>query len=742
MGFILGGQTCVDPKKLYAHCVKARLRTDHWYGVANSFINPLGLAPGTGKVLMSLASVIKLGVGLNPSIGISAPLLNAGVKGLGNNLSKSFPLTITDDQDGSVNIAKVYIVGHEMAVTPGADGDPNTTYLLEIADPRFFDWHRGFPKTKYYNLRTDADGTYINVTTQNGAGTPWTWQQMITDLWPLGQHAAPTLPFTPDGVPESFWFQNVSPFNAIENVLTRLCCAIRYNGASDTFEIVQKGDTKSANAKTALNPENLYLGNKKLYRRYDNVPVTPNVASFPSGLDVTFRVRAPYVDGTQPYTGINSDLTKPPTSTVPSVIITVDMQTLEDDLSALWDGISPGANPVFTNPTALTSRAAERSQHWLNKRIYHDTGEYREYVGIADLTPTLGCYYRAVGWEDRGRGYITSLAAGSNADRSVEDWKRHEYTDPVGVGGPVWGAPLIIWGPTSTPCCCGPVASNTATAGPTPPPSANSGMMQTLVATQFPPSGDMQTLIGTPIPPDGPPSTISPPAACGPNSHTVILNNGDISCAPNVQGSGGNQTDLPPNFGRNALSQMQGNFVGFQGGTWTFPAEVVGFQTLTNGDILVYDSTNPTGFSVISAGTSGQVVTSNGPGSLPTYQAASSGIAVVAHLDTVGLTTAQAPYLTYTPGADGIYELAATLVITGSGQTVTTNVAWTDPSGNTHSVSAPGINGTSALSVPGAYPLAASTINAKGGTAINITTALGAGIGVTYDLYASIIKIR
>lgn len=416
MGFTLASKyPADDPAPLFRFCLQHGLPTAHFHLRANSWSNPLTV-PGTGTLILPRDTLDSLDL--------------AG--------GDTFRTLTISDGGNTLKIAKVLIVGHELAATPGYAGDALTQYVVQIADPRWLVWDRGTPVTKSYNLRTDADGSYVTSTLN--AGVAWTWQQILTDLWPssvLG--TAPTLPFTPDGTPECFWFQHAYPLNAVAFFLTRLCCGVKYDQVNDVYTIVRMGDTADASAAALTTLTSKYAGSLV----YDGYPVAPYLASLPATIRVQFRVRAPYTDGTPPYYTIDQTVT-PAAPTVNTAVL-----NLEDDLTALQTAGS------VTNAAALTTRAAERATHWTAKRVNHDTALHREYDGLFDATAAIGCYVAAARWADFGAGVRTSLAAGTNADRRVEDWQRPLMTGETIPGVGIWGAPLIVGGLGSPVCCDG-----------------------------------------------------------------------------------------------------------------------------------------------------------------------------------------------------------------------------------------------------------------------------------------------
>lgn len=388
--FFLDSQPCIDPATTLAECLRLKLPAD-FSRRANSFGMRLGGEPVVAHLLVRRRTLDALNL---------------------TNLDAYHTLTIQDEESGKLlRFPKLIFCDQIEAVTPGANGDPDTIYWLKLADKRWLHWDRGDRITEGYNLRGDTDTGYIASTT-NG-GTAWTWQQLLNELWPAsGFGTAPTLPFTPHGTPEGFWFYRESRMRAVDYLLTRLACALRYDPIDDTFDVVRLGSTTSDSYKAATKAS-ASLTTKRVY---DHYPLSPRTAMYPEKIRVQFRVKRPYADGTMPY--YTSDVTvSPAASTLGAGTIVM----LEDDLTALWDGAS------ITNSSTLTARAAERAADWIRKRQYHDTDELLEYRGLHDLREAVGSLWRECLWYDIGAGGRTRVQSGRVTDTQIEDWQRAEY---------------------------------------------------------------------------------------------------------------------------------------------------------------------------------------------------------------------------------------------------------------------------------------------------------------------------
>jgi hypothetical protein len=397
---------CLDAVALRAACIEAGLPYDS-FAAANSLACSTGCMPGRGWIVVNRDTLDDL----DPAD------------------SDSFRELVIGEGPLPLTLSKLLIVGHCECVVPGADDQPEAAYLVELADKRWLQWDRGTPISKAYNCRLDSDGTLVTSTLNSGVA--WTWQQILTDIWPssvLG--TAPTLPFTPDGTPGTFWWQGEYPLNCVHYLLTRLACTLVYDPIGDDFKIVRQGLQTDASsiAATGLIAIHKAAGD----RLHNRDPITGRTAAFPEKIRVEFRVKKPYTDGTLPYYKIDTTVATPAAATVAKGT----MLLLQDDMIALWDGAS------ITNAAGLTTRAAERVADWIRKRTYYDTDKLLVFDQIIDFTGALGANWKAVAWDYRD-GLKTELRASSVRDRSLEDWTRHETMDTVSTVCPTESATVV-----------------------------------------------------------------------------------------------------------------------------------------------------------------------------------------------------------------------------------------------------------------------------------------------------------
>jgi hypothetical protein len=386
MSVLFGGFPCLDPASL-STLAKAALRGRR----VNAYDCPLGGSPGYADLVVSRWLLDQLSLQLPQG-------------------SKFRELEFFDGNNPNLIFKNFVVTGHATALTSGMKGDEATAYLLRVADKRWLHWDRGEKINAAYNMRSRSDGAYYSGTLN--AGVAYTWAQLLTALWPSGMGTAPTLPFTPDGTPEGFWYAGMSKLQAVEDFLNRLSCKVKYNPMTSICTIVRLGTDATVDD---------FLAKYSSVRNWDDYPVTGRIASWPKTIRVQFRVRSPYSNGASPVYSIDQTVTTYPAVFQADNTIVV----LDDDLFAQNVGGS------ITNTSALTTRATERRTDWERKRRYFDTGETRVYVGSLNLVQALGGKWSRLLWSDDASGIKTTLTAGVNDDRDV--WQsRNDFPEVVG----------------------------------------------------------------------------------------------------------------------------------------------------------------------------------------------------------------------------------------------------------------------------------------------------------------------
>lgn len=397
--FTLGGYQCYDPRQLKRELDGLHVPTGAWFGMANCFQNPLGGKPGLGFLLMRRGDLDEL------------------EPGEGND---TFLELVVFDHQNEQTFPKILIVGSGECLSCGDPHAPNSIYMVPIADIRWLNYQRGETVADAYNVRSPDSGSYYEGTL-HGPNDPWTWQEMIDDLWPVPLGLAPTLPFTPHGTPENFWYHGISRLEAIDHVLTRLCCALKYDPIEDEFTIVRLGDEDS---QTATDGDTLITQwTDDGYLLWHDYPVTTRTTQLPETVRVEFVVKQTYCDGAAPYTTMDSTVTPTPGPVAAGTIV-----HLQDDLTARSD--NGGAD--LTNGSDMTTRGDERRDDFVRKRQFYDRDDVLTFSGALPLVDAVGSLYYAVTWFDVGgtryehSGAKTEIRSGRIYDDQfdVTKWKR------------------------------------------------------------------------------------------------------------------------------------------------------------------------------------------------------------------------------------------------------------------------------------------------------------------------------
>lgn len=415
MPFSLGGYPVLDPTQALRTMANAPqsapLPIATWADKANFYACTRGCAPGVGYMLVQQVNLDKI---LTDAAGDSYLELKAYI----SNKSATFP--------------KILVAGHAECLTPGMRDQAASIYLLPIADRRWLYWERGDTITEQYNVRSN-DGNYTPGGATPGylsgtlnAGTAWTWQLMVNDIWPSAAGTAPTLPFTPHGTPEGWEFDGITRFKALQIVLDRLACDLVYQPIADTFRIARLGDTAGAGATAWETFKTTYAP----VRIWDDIARVSETVRLPATVRVQFRIIPQIIVGGTPFWTV--DVSTGQSDPLQSGTYVL----LNDDLYALSTG--KGSLPITTASLALlTARAAERETDYVRVRTYEQIDDHRIYSGVIgdDAVNCLGEIIAGVSWEDRPRtesstdGMKTSMMTGREADHRFEDWQTTATTN-------------------------------------------------------------------------------------------------------------------------------------------------------------------------------------------------------------------------------------------------------------------------------------------------------------------------
>lgn len=385
MATLVDGAACVDPRLFYRSCVDGGIPAERWLGKANAFALEPGRGPGRGRVLLRKSDLDSLDPAADHALTFSGT-------------GRYDPITLL----------YCTILSAE-CVTPGSASDPDAVYLVEVVDRRHHLGRVPLPDGyKGYNVSA-ADGATFLTATKNGA-TTWTWQGVVDDLvTTLGEStAAFALPFTPDNQPENLSFDGVGAWEALNRVLDRIACTAAYDPTTDTFAVVRLGVSQDA-ALDAVAAGKTWDGYPSEYAR----------GWRPEKVRVRFLRRPQPTDGSSPY--YTADVTLATGAGVKSGTYVV----LDDDLTAL------GAAGTPTNSSFLNTRAQERADDWLRKRLYYERPVLTVWEDfLPDAAGLLAYAVNRIVFDDRGGPFQTAAAA--RPDGALEKFR------PLGDWPPWW----------------------------------------------------------------------------------------------------------------------------------------------------------------------------------------------------------------------------------------------------------------------------------------------------------------
>lgn len=200
-----------------------------WWGKVNSVACPRGRQYGEAHFLVSQDTL--------------------------DDLTLSAAMDITCEHENGTTTWAGYYVTRTQAVSRDTD---KPAHWITLADRRWL-----FEKVacqKRYNLRT-GDSSW--VTSSLNSGTPYTWQEVIDDLWALlpaaVAMAVPSLASAAASTPENLLFDGLSAWQAINRVATAIGCGICYDPLTETFTLPELKETQDDLAALKTANENRLL---------------------------------------------------------------------------------------------------------------------------------------------------------------------------------------------------------------------------------------------------------------------------------------------------------------------------------------------------------------------------------------------------------------------------------------------------------------------------------------------------
>lgn len=370
-----------------------------FFNKANSYVMPRGRHPGVGYVLMYFKDLKALE---------STDSLN----------KFQHSLTFFDDYRGGVEISNLAL-SRSYAVTGLNEREvDNAVYVAEFTDARSIAHYSAVDKV--YNVRTYQYLTIGNTpdffTHSLNGGSPWSWQEMVQDLWGLLPTAMGGIVFDaawPTAIPENFQFRGMNAWDAI-------CTILDYTGHTifpdlgGSFKIAPKGKLqgiaaieKNLQAKGYVRDPSWDFPSNR--RQFLGVPEKVTVyfhTAYHAFHNVTGDTLSRVV------TGKDAWLSKPlekreydsNTFFVDLVPVAGTNVALHDNLCAYYDEMGS-----LLNGTELTQRSKDVAEGFLMSKNYGALPSLHSvYLGYhPDIL--AGTEVEAVCWFERGRGSRTEI---------------------------------------------------------------------------------------------------------------------------------------------------------------------------------------------------------------------------------------------------------------------------------------------------------------------------------------------
>ncbi len=369
---------------------------------ANSLWVPAGRQAARGWLLMRYGDYLRLATS-------------------SDRFSTNLQLSIADVHTGTAMTFGGLAIVRGRCVSRGKALDPNSIVVIEVTDRRGVLENRWFSQgtNSTYNARSPAypqqfySGSLL-------AGAPFTWSQMIADLW--GQMTEdgpfPGLPVTPTGPPEEWNLPGVPAWPALCMMLDHIGCYVACdltNAAA--YTIVSGGATDAA----LVAKQQLYAG----LLEDDLEPTGPGSARIPGEIVVYFHRRNDQygTEETIRRDGLQWSMTPLFSVTVPAPPDSIGQGSagihhLWDDFTVRYDVDN---NPLAADVTTATTIASERAQQWFNV-AYHDTLGSMKQVYTGCLPFTTGSQVDGVCWRllaHQRKGWQTEIVRGEDGE-----WER------------------------------------------------------------------------------------------------------------------------------------------------------------------------------------------------------------------------------------------------------------------------------------------------------------------------------
>lgn len=220
----LGGQPIVSAATTIREFIEQGLDYSNWYRKANSYRCAVGPEPGYAWVLMQQDELKKLDSRQPQDL-----VLGIGAK--------------------SVTIKRLAFIQAQRLI-PGASLDPDALYLVQLADVRWF-LKRTYIEKNYNIRQTCGTEDWANATTKDLAGTPWTFLEIVEDLYSKfstfggfftnAAYSADKVHGSLPTPPENLRFEGISAWDALAMLCQQCGFFLRYDPLLGDVRIMKVG---------------------------------------------------------------------------------------------------------------------------------------------------------------------------------------------------------------------------------------------------------------------------------------------------------------------------------------------------------------------------------------------------------------------------------------------------------------------------------------------------------------------
>lgn len=391
MKITLDGLQVQDAAEEVANVAKACLPVPEALHKANSWMSPLGPAPGRGWLCMLRQDLDKLRLQTD---------------------NREHILTLQDEVGGLQNVGPIYYTGGT-CLTPGKDAfQPDACFLTEWADARWLVYNPNYHVvfSRQFNVPAPNSGLQYYGHSKINDDVDWSWELMAKDIWStmaqdvdgntiLGPWPGLPKDLGPDTKPTGFQYIGVPAWMALCDVLERLSCAVTWTGnKAQPFIIVQVGSFQDK-----LNDPIFANAAKALI--YDAYPLECNRTKYPAAVAVFFNTFYEH-HGAQLTTsvkGSDGQQWQTDNSYVYRIINLKDLgfniANPQGAIHSLWDDELAilDEQGIILNDISLRNRAADRVRNYYLGLLNSSRG-YRIYSGVHNFRP--GSAIRGVCWRE------------------------------------------------------------------------------------------------------------------------------------------------------------------------------------------------------------------------------------------------------------------------------------------------------------------------------------------------------